>query len=220
MDFIELKEVEFSYRNRKVFKNLNLKFNKYETTAILGPNGSGKTTLGKLIAGILKPQRGQVYVFNKSTLDLTLSEIGSKIGYLFQNPEKQFFANTVYDELTFILKLKSHDEKYIEEKAKELIKLFQLKGLGKSSPFLLSQGEKERLAIAAVLINQPEYLILDEPTTGLDNRRKEILIDILKRLKEREIGMTIISHDLEFVKAISNRLITINRGEIEDDKRL
>lgn len=221
LDFIELKEVEFNYQKGKnVFKGLNLTFQKGETTAIVGPNGSGKTTLGKLMAGILKPDKGQVFIQKKSTFQLTLPEIGRKIGYLFQNPEKQFFANTVYDELSFILKLKSYEEKHIEEMVEKHLKLFQLKGLEDSSPFILSQGEKQRLAIGAVLINQPEYLILDEPTTGLDKRRKDTLLNILLKLKERGIGMTIIGHDYPFVKSISNRIIAINRGEIEYDKRL
>src|SRR5690606_12458880 len=134
--------------------------------------------------------------------EMPLSEIGSKIGYLFQNPEKQFFTNTVYDELSFVLKIKGYDDEYIKDKVEKKLKLFQLKGLEKSSPFLLSQGEKQRLAIAAILINEPQYLILDEPTTGLDNRRKEILLKILTKLKNRGIGMTIISHDDEFIGRI------------------
>lgn len=221
MHFIELKNIEFEYENgKKVFHNFSLDIDKNETTALLGPNGSGKTTLGKLMVGILKPKKGQVCIFNKDTYEMSLSEIGSRIGYLFQNPEKQFFTNTVYDELSFVLKIKGFNEEYIRDKVEEKLKLFHLKGLEKSSPFLLSQGEKQRLAIAAVLINEPEYLILDEPTTGLDNRRKEILLNILNKLKYEGIGMTIISHDEEFVGRISDRLIGVIRGEIEYDKRV
>lgn len=221
MGFIELKEIEFQYENgKKVFNNFSLNIDKDKITALTGPNGSGKTTLGKLMIGILKPKKGQVCIFNKATNEMTLSEIGSKIGYLFQNPEKQFFTNSVYDELSFVLKTKGYEEEYIKDKVEEMLELFQLKGLEGTFPFLLSQGEKQRLAIAAILINEPQYLILDEPTTGLDNRRREILLAILKKLKDRGIGMTIISHDDEFIERIADRLIGINRGEIEYDKRL
>lgn len=221
MGFIELKEIEFQYENgKKVFNNFSLNIDKDKITALTGPNGSGKTTLGKLMIGILKPKKGQVCIFNKDTNEMTLSEIGSKIGYLFQNPEKQFFTNSVYDELSFVLKTKGYEEEYIKDKVEEMLELFQLKGLEGTFPFLLSQGEKQRLAIAAILINEPQYLILDEPTTGLDNRRREILLAILKKLKDRGIGMTIISHDDEFIERIADRLIGINRGEIEYDKRL
>ena len=118
------------------------------------------------------------------------------------------------------LKIKGYDDEYVKDKVEEMLELFQLKGLEKSSPFLLSQGEKQRLAIAAVLINEPQYLILDEPTTGLDKTRKEILLKVLNMLKNRGIGMTIISHDDEFIESISDRHIGIFRGEIVYDKRL
>lgn len=221
MHYIELMEVDFEYqKGKKVFENLSLKVDRNEVITIMGPNGSGKTTLGKLMAGILKPDKGQVKIFNRDTREIPLHEIGSKIGYLFQNPEKQFFANTVYDELGFVLKIKGYDEEYVKSKVEEMLELFQLKRLEKHSPFLLSQGEKQRLAIAAVLVNEPEYLILDEPTTGLDKRRKDILLELLSMLKDRGIGMTIISHDSRFVERICNRRIYINRGEIQYDERV
>jgi len=220
MHYIELKEIDFEYeKGNKVFENFSFSVDRYETVALMGPNGSGKTTLGKLMAGILKPNKGQVLIFNKDTNEIPLHEIGSRIGYLFQNPEKQFFANTVYDELGFVLKIKGYDEEYIKNKVGEMLELFQLKGLEKHLPYLLSQGEKQRLAIAAVLINEPEYLILDEPTTGLDKKRKDILFELLNMLKDRGIGMTIISHDNRFVERICNRRIYINRGEIQHDER-
>ena len=88
---IELRQVTFQYeRGKRIFENISIKIEKDETTALLGPNGSGKTTLGKLMVGVLRPSKGQVYIFNKDSSKMALSEIGSKIGYLFQNPEKQF----------------------------------------------------------------------------------------------------------------------------------
>lgn len=133
---IELRQVTFQYeRGKRIFENISIKIEKDETTALLGPNGSGKTTLGKLMVGILKPDKGQVYVFNKDTSELSLSEIGSKIGYLFQNPEKQFFTNSVYEELGFVLKTRKYGEDYIREKVDKMLNMFQLKGLEKHSPF-------------------------------------------------------------------------------------
>ncbi|HHV46352.1 MAG TPA: ABC transporter ATP-binding protein [Tissierellia bacterium] len=220
MHYIEIRDVDFEYeKGKSVFQNLSLNIDKNETIALMGPNGSGKTTLGKLMAGILKPTKGQVNVFSRDTRGIPLHEIGLRIGYLFQNPEKQFFANTVYDELGFVMKIKGYDEEYIKEKVEEKLELFQLKGLVNHSPFLLSQGEKQRLAIAAVLMNEPEYLILDEPTTGLDKKRKDMLLNLLFMLKNQGIGMTIISHDRRFVERICSRFIYISRGEIQYDER-
>lgn len=217
---IELRQVTFQYeRGKRIFENISIKIEKDETTALLGPNGSGKTTLGKLMVGVLRPSKGQVNIFNKDSSKMALSEIGSKIGYLFQNPEKQFFTNSVYEELSFVLRTKKYHEDYIKEKVDKILNTFQLQGLERQSPFLLSQGEKKRLALAAILINKPDYLILDEPTLGLDGRRKEILLDTLSKLKKQGIGMTIISHDDNFVKAIGDRLIGLSRGEIVYDQR-
>lgn len=170
--------------------------------------------------GILKPTEGQAFILNKDISEMTLAQIGSKIGYLFQNPEKQFFANRVEEELGFVSRLKGYDEDYLEDRIEGLLRLFQLEHVRKSSPLLLSQGEKQRLAIATILINEPKYLILDEPTTGLDGERKRLLVDLLKELVDRGIGMTIISHDHSFIKQLFQRVIRIYRGEVIYDQRI
>ena len=181
LGFIELKNLSFRYKEDKaIIDNMNLKITKDEITTIIGANGSGKTTLGKLMMGILKPISGQVYIENRDITDMTLAEIGSKIGYLFQNPEKHFFSNTVEDELGFVPRTMGCNEDVLEREIKELLILFQLQHLRESYPLLLSQGEKQRLAIATIISNKPEYLILDEPTTGLDLNRKNILISLLR----------------------------------------
>ena len=220
LGYIELENLYFEYNNEKpIINNINLKIIKDEVTGIIGANGSGKTTLGKLMMGILKPKNGQVYIANRKISQFSLAQIGSRIGYLFQNPEKHFFTNTVEEELRFVLKFKGFNEVNIEEKVEGLLKLFQIEDLRKQSPLLLSQGEKQRLAIATILINDPEYLILDEPTTGLDFERKNILLEVLKELMKKGVGMTIISHDNFFVDEISHRVIKIHRGEITYDQR-
>lgn len=219
LDVIELKNLKFHYVPAKeVIHNINIKIRKDEITAITGANGSGKTTLGKLMMGILKPVSGEVFIFNENISNITLGQIGMKIGYLFQNPEKQFFALTVEDEIGFILKAKGFKEEYINNKVNTLLELFQLDHLKKAFPLRLSQGEKQRLAIAAILANDIEYLILDEPTTGLDVKRIDILTDLLRDLYKQGIGMTIISHDYSFLDQLSNRIIKIHRGEIIEDK--
>ena len=221
LGFIELKNLSFRYKEDKaIIDNMNLKITKDEITTIIGANGSGKTTLGKLMMGILKPISGQVYIENRDITDMTLAEIGSKIGYLFQNPEKHFFSNTVEDELGFVPRTMGCNEDVLEREIQELLILFQLQHLRESYPLLLSQGEKQRLAIATIISNKPEYLILDEPTTGLDVKRKNILISLLRDLKQKGIGMTIISHDDFFIEQLSQRIIKIHRGEITHDYRI
>ena len=104
---IELKNVNFEYiKGKRIIKNVNININVKDITCITGPNGSGKTTLGKLMVGILKPNSGGIYLFGENITNMSLGQIGEKIGYLFQNPEKQFFSNTVEDEIKFILEIK------------------------------------------------------------------------------------------------------------------
>ncbi|MCK9267497.1 MAG: energy-coupling factor ABC transporter ATP-binding protein [Alkaliphilus sp.] len=217
---IELKNLSFGYvKGKEIIKNINVNIDTEAITCIVGPNGSGKTTLGKLMVGILKPGSGEIYLFGENMAKMSLGQIGKKIGYLFQNPEKQFFSNTVEDEIKFILEIKGLNKEYIEEKVKSLLNLFQLNHIRTSFPLKLSQGEKQRLALAAILANEPEYLILDEPTKGLDIGLRNSLIQILKNLYDKGIGMTVMTHDYTFINQVSDRILTMYRGEIVEDKR-
>lgn len=220
LNFIELKNLSFGYTSKKIIiKELNLEISRHEVTSVLGSNGSGKTTLGKLMMGILKPTKGSVHILKEDVSKMSLAQVGRKVGYLFQNPEKHFFTNTLEEELSFIFKFKDVNEVDVKKEMEQLIEIFQLDHLRKSSPLLLSQGEKQRLAIATILMNKPEYLILDEPTTGLDIERKQELLNRLKQLHQEGIGMTIISHDQFFIEELSQRVIKVHRGEIIDDQR-
>lgn len=216
LPFISLSKVYYSYdKENMVFSGLDLDLGPGEITAITGPNGSGKTTLSKLVMGILKPDSGKVYLDGNDVDKMTLGEVGSKIGYLFQNPEMQIFANTVFDELSFVLRLKGLEEDKIEVKVNRLLEDFNLKDYKDASPFNLSFGEKQRLAIAGVLINEPRYLILDEPTTGLDYKRKRQLRDILDGLFKKGIGFSLITHDLDFIQHFGARVIKFSKkGEL------
>lgn len=217
---MELKNVSFEYiRGKEIIKNIDISINIKDITCIIGPNGSGKTTLGKLMVGILKPNSGEIYLIGENIADISLAQIGRKIGYLFQNPEKQFFSNTVEDEIKFILEIKNLSKEYIKEKTESLLNLFQLNHIKTSFPLKLSQGEKQRLALAAILVNEPGYLILDEPTKGLDMQRRNTLVQIFKNLCSKGIGMTVITHDHAFVNQISDRILKMDRGEVVDDKR-
>lgn len=198
---------------------MSLELFREDFTAIIGPNGSGKTTLGKLMAGIFKPQKGSVFIDNEDSRHMSLGAIGKKVGYLFQNPERQIFAPKVYEELAFPLELKGLDKSLIEEKVQEALTTFHLNHLSNSFPFTLSQGEKQRLALAALLINEPQFLILDEPTTSLDIERKKVFSDILDVLKNKGVGIAVISHDTAFIKKHATRIIEMAGGEIVGDSK-
>jgi energy-coupling factor transport system ATP-binding protein len=213
--FIEADNVCFWYdEKKKIITDLDLKIESGSFTAIMGPNGSGKTTIGKLIMGILKPGSGTILIDGTDTKSMSLGEAGSKIGYLFQNPEFQIFSHTVLDELTFIPRLKGIDGGTINREAERLLELLHLEDKKDIPTFNLSYGEKQRLAIAGILVVRPRYLILDEPTTGLDPVRREVLISILRKLLDEEIGITVITHDSRFISDFSGRLLKIDEGRI------
>ena len=168
----------------------------------------------------MNPQSGSISISGVDNKNLTLGQVGDLIGYVFQFPERQLFAMSVMEELTFPLLLKGQDNQSVNTKAEDLIKLFELDKVKASYPFLLSYGEKRRLAIAAVLMNNPKYLILDEPTASLDQDRIQILSGILKELKRQGIGMLIISHNQDLILKHADRLINIDEGKIiRDGKR-
>ena len=212
---LELKNVSYSYDEKNaVLKDLDLSISGEGLTGVFGPNGSGKTTLGKLACGILQPTAGKVLLQGEDISGLALGEIGQSVGYLFQEPERQLFAPTVEEELSFILRVQGVDDDDIARRVDEMLSYFHLKNLRDSFPFNLSRGEKQRLALAAVLINQPEFLILDEPTTALDVKRKKELSEMLDILLEEGVGMMVISHDHQFVHEHASKIIRLSGGEV------
>jgi energy-coupling factor transport system ATP-binding protein len=214
--YIEVKDLSFSYDSSDFsFTDLNVVLNKNEIIALTGGNGTGKTTLGKLLTGILRTNHGDIFIDGKNIQDMDLGEIGTKIGYLFQNPEKQIFAPTVYEDICFPLQLKGISSEIIEEKASTIMKELEIYHLRDKTSYNISQGEKQRVALAGILVNDVEYLILDEPTSSLDEHRKELLGKILERLKDSGIGILLISHDDNFVKKYCTKELSLSKnGEI------
>ena len=211
-DFIVIKGLDFYLDSKAILKNINLTIDSRQFISIRGANGCGKTTLSKLIMGIYPYRKGSIKIEDREVSKMSLSEIGRKIGYLFQNPEKQIFTSTVLEELSFIYKYREDIDKSRKEKEiDEILDTFDIRNLKNKSTFFLSQGEKQRVALASVLLNKPKYLILDEPTTGLDYKRKKMLSEILDKYKNK-IGVLLISHDYNFVKKHSQKIISLEGG--------
>jgi energy-coupling factor transport system ATP-binding protein len=213
---VSLVNVRYAYPGDSAFSLdvQGLSFSAGECVAMRGNNGSGKTTLGKLIAGLLRPLRGSVLLGNEDIAGWPLGKIGSRVGYLFQEPSRQIFAPTVLEEITFPLVLKGMDEGEAVELARSMLARFEMGPLENAVTFTLSRGEKQRLAIVAMLVTNPGFLVLDEPTTGLDARRKGILGAMLRQLLERNVGILLISHDEKFVKEYASRLLWMAEGRV------
>lgn len=219
MAFIELSQVTFFYpqKIKPALTRIDLAIEKGEITAIVGPNGSGKTTLTKLMIGVLKPAEGTVNLAGRPIAGYSLAEIGRHVGYVFQNPNLQLFCSTVYEEVGFGLVNQGCEPAAVQERVDFYLDYFELTAYRNAFPLHLSQGEKQRLAIAAVLANEPEFLIMDEPTTGLDAYRKKLLEDHLKKIARLGRGIILVSHDAPFVSRMADRVVSLEDGQIQRD---
>jgi len=219
MAFLELNRVSFAYpkRGRSALTEIDLALGRDEITAIVGPNGSGKTTLTKLMIGVLQPSGGQILLDGRPLAGYSLGEIGRRVGYVFQNPDLQLFCGTVAEEIGFGLTNRGYKPEMVEERVQFYLDYFELGSYRHVFPLHLSRGEKQRLAIAAVLANEPLFLILDEPTTGLDAYRKKLLADYLQKIARLGRGMILVSHDEPFVGRMAERVVTLKDGRIQSD---
>ena len=225
---LELKDVTYIYDKDSTLSavalnNINLSIEEGVFYALIGHTGSGKSTLIQHMNGLIRPTSGDVLYKGMSLLDkkTDLRLIRSRVGLVFQYPEHQLFETTVYDDVAFGPKNLKLDNEEIDARVREAL---ELTGVDEStwqySPFELSGGQKRRVAIAGVLAMKPEVLILDEPTAGLDPAGRNDILDVLKRLHEKE-GMTIIlvSHSMEDVAGCAERLIVMNKGSIVFEDR-
>jgi len=187
-------------------RGVNFSMQSGECAALTGPGGSGKTTLGKLLCGLLKPRSGAVLFDGEDTAKWSLGRRGQSIGYLFQEPARQLFAPTVLEDLTFTQELAGVPPEEAAARAMALLARFELGSLAaERSVLTLSRGEQQRLAICGLLLNQPGALVLDEPTTGLDARRRGILAGTIKECLNNGLSVLLISHDAAFVRQNAQR---------------
>lgn len=217
MSFYTINSLTFSYPNSDtILENISFDIERKHRVGFMGPNGCGKTTLVKLMMGILKPQAGEIYLTKSNIKDMTLSEIGKNVGFVFQNPDKQLFAPTVFEQMSFSHKFNKNISKdEIEEKIDYYLNIFDLLEYKKDYPFNLSLGQKQRLALASVLSRDVDFLIMDEPSTGLDILRLKSLEKCLLSLKSENKGYIIISHDSKFLTRHVDKLLRFKDKGVE-----
>lgn len=213
----EVKNISFKYptSSNMILKNMSIDIYKGEFFAIVGHNGSGKSTLMKNILGLLTPSEGDVVVNGRNTRETDVAEIILNIGYVFQNPDNQLFCDTVREEVEFGLRNGGLPEDEIVERTVRALEIVELAGKEEEHPFSLSRGERQRLAVATMLVANPRIIMLDEPTTGLDERDLNGILTLMQELIEFYDGTTImVTHDMEVVAKYATRIIVIDDGEI------
>jgi energy-coupling factor transport system ATP-binding protein len=215
---IAFQDVSYSYApNTYALDHVNLEIDEGEFVAIIGENGAGKTTLVKHINGLLKPETGSVIVCGIDSKKTTVATLAKKVGLVFQNPDHQLFAETVEKELSFALVNFGMQPEEIAKRVEWAINEFELTQYRDRSPFMLSGGERKRLALASILCYDPQILILDEPTTGQDNRQKMRLAQLLKKLNKQGKTVLVVTHDMEFIADFIPRVVVLSRGQLIAD---
>ena len=225
---IEIKNVNYLYSQGTSYemhalKNVNLEIPDGQFVGLIGHTGSGKSTLTQHLNGLVKATSGHIYYNGEDMYDekFSMKKLRSKVGLVFQYPEHQLFETEVLADVCFGPKNLGFTKEEAEEKAKAALRMV---GMGeeydKSSPFELSGGQKRRVAIAGVLAMDPEVLILDEPTAGLDPRGRDEVLDQVSALqRSRGITVILVSHSMEDVAKYVDRLIVMNQGEVRFDGR-
>ena len=184
--------------------------------AVVGQTGSGKSTLAQHLNALLLPSSGRVEVDEVPTTAgaLAVREIRRKVGLVFQYPEHQLFAETVREEMAFGPRNWEFPEEEIKNSTRKAMDLLGLpQELLDRSPFELSGGQKRRLSIASVLVSRPDYLVLDEPTAGLDAQGRKELLSLLKRLVKEGLGVVHVTHDLELALTMADRILVLEKGK-------
>jgi energy-coupling factor transport system ATP-binding protein len=215
---IVAENIRYSYAsNVEALKGVSLTIENGEFVAIMGQNGAGKTTFIKHFNGLLKPSSGTVRIDGVETTKTSVAALARNVGFVFQNPDNQLFSETVEDEVAFALKNFGFTPELIEKRVTWALDLLSLTQYRKTSPFLLSGGERKRVALASVLAWDPETLVLDEPTIGQDHEQKEKLRQFVMQLQTQKKTVVMVTHDVEFVAECNPRVILMRDGQIVAD---
>ncbi len=206
----------FSYSgDAPLLQDVDFEVKAGECLVILGASGAGKTTLLKVIDGLLKDYEGEVFLDGQDIRRLKPKEIYSKMGLLFQNPDEQLFAPTVFEDVAFGPRNMGFDEEEVRRRVLQALDLVELSGFDGRSISQLSFGQKKRVALAGLLAMGHEVLLLDEPTLGLDSIRERRFLKLLKRLQEeRSITLLIATHQVDIVPEIADRVLILSEGKV------
>ena len=210
---LSLKNVSFSYQSGvSALKNVSFEAYAGELVTLVGRNGAGKTTITKIINGLLKPTEGSVTIDGVDTKSLRISQIAKYVSTLFQNPDRQLCKETVLEEVTLSCTLIGQNEDEAKAHAMEIIDELELDP--EASPFMLSRGQRQMVALAATVVTHPKILVLDEPTCGLDYKECMRIMQVVERLRKNGCCVIMVCHDMEVVLDYATRLITINDGKL------
>lgn len=221
---IDIKNICYTYMRgtpfeKKALDDVSVSIEKGEIIAVIGHTGSGKSTLVQHLNGLLKPDNGQVAVdgVNLAGKETAARKARQLVGMVFQYPEHQIFAETVYEDIAFGPRNRGFSEAEVDKQVREAMAFVGLdfETFARRSPFQMSGGQMRRVAIAGVIAMNPDYLVLDEPSAGLDPRsRNAVFKEIMALHKSRGIAIVLVTHSMEEAVKYARRMLVINKGEI------
>lgn len=216
---IEISDLVFRYvpGGPEVLRGLNVRIEAGEFVALIGQNGAGKTTLAKHFNGLLKPSSGTVRVLGRDTRTAPVADLARTVGYVYQNPDHQIFAQRVRTEAAFGPRNLGLGQAEVDRRVDEALALVGLQDLADEFAFSLGRGQRQKLAVASVLAMEPPILVVDEPTTGLDQAGSRGILDLLSRWNADGRTIVAITHDMTLVAERVPRTIVVNEGRILAD---
>jgi len=212
---VEFDDVWFEYDKETVLQGVSFKIRKGLNVAIMGENGAGKTTLLRCLIGVIRPTKGKIIIDGVDSRKSSVAEIARKVGIVFQNPDYQLFSKTVSEELAFGPRNIGVPEESILERVNSALEALNILEYAENSPFLLSEGERRRVAIASILTMDPDIICFDEPSLGQDSYAKKRFGELLSRLSSQGKTIIIVSHDVDFVSESIPWTIVLSRGQIK-----
>jgi cobalt transport protein ATP-binding subunit len=216
---IQTSDLVFRYlpRGPEVLRGVNVRIETGEFIALIGQNGAGKTTLAKHFNGLLKPSWGTVRVLGRDTRTAPVADLARTVGYVYQNPDHQIFAQRVRAEAAFGPRNLGLAQAEVDRRVDEALALVGLQDLADEFAFSLGRGQRQKLAVASVLAMEPPILVVDEPTTGLDQAGARGILDLLSRWNANGRTIVVITHDMTLVAERVPRTIVVNDGRILAD---
>jgi energy-coupling factor transporter ATP-binding protein EcfA2 len=215
---IDVRGLEHTYEGGiKALRGIDLQIREGEFVAIVGQNGSGKTTLVKHFNGLLHPTKGEVRIEGVDVRETDMLQLARRIGFVFQNPDHQIFAERVIDEVSFGPRNFGFPEEAIAERAQRALEAVNLLGSRDADPFSLTKAERQRLAVGSVLASTTKVIVLDEPTTGMDYGESIRMMDLIRELNEKGHTIIMVTHTLWIVSQYAHRVIVMREGKIIRD---
>ena len=213
---IEFENVSASYDGElPILRDVSFRIPDGDFVAFVGTNGAGTSTTMRLVNGLLKPSSGRVLIDGVPTTQLRTSQLAAKVGFLFQNPDRQICCSAVREELLFGFRAQGRADAEAEAKVDAMIERFGFDG--DAEPFLLNRGTRQLLALASIIVMEPPVVVLDEPTTGLDFRECAKVMDIIAELNARGTTVIMVCHDMEVVADYAKRVIAMTAGQVVAD---